>query len=56
MSQVIKTDIKGKGTLYRVVVSDFDDKVKADEAAQKISRETGTNCIIKNINRETKKN
>ena len=56
MSQVIKTDIKGKGTLYRVVVSDFDDKVKADEAAQKISRETGTNCIIKSINRETKKN
>jgi cell division protein FtsN len=56
MSQVIKVDVKGKGTLYRVVVSGFDDKVKADEASQKISRETGTNCIIKNINRETKKN
>jgi cell division protein FtsN len=56
MSQVIKVDVKGKGTLYRVVVSGFDDKVKADEAAQKISLETGTNCIIKSINRETKKN
>ncbi len=56
MSQVIEVDLKGKGTLYRVIVSGFDNKAKADEAAQKISRETGTNCIIKSINRETKKN
>ena len=56
MSQVIKVDVKGKGTLYRVVVSGFEDKVQADEAAQKISRKTGTDCIIKSINSETKKN
>lgn len=56
MSQVIKVDIQGKGTLYRVVVSGFEDKVQADEAAQKISRKTGTDCIIKSINREIKNN
>jgi cell division protein FtsN len=56
MSQVIKADVKGKGTLYRVVVSGFEDKVQADEAAQKISRKIGTDCIIKSINSETKKN
>ena len=56
ISQVIKVEIKGKGTLFRVIVSGFENKVKADEAAQKISQKTGTNCIIKSINRETKKN
>ena len=56
MSQVIKVDVKGKGILYRVVVSGFEDKVQADEAAQKISRKTGSDCIIKSINSETKKN
>ena len=29
MSQVIKVDIKGKGILFRVVVSGFEDKVQA---------------------------
>jgi hypothetical protein len=39
-----------------VVVSGFEDKVQADEAAQKIAKKTGTNCIIKSINSEAKKN
>jgi cell division protein FtsN len=56
MSQVIKADVKGKGTLYRVVVSGFEDKVQADEAAQKITKKTGTDCIIKSVNSEAKKN
>jgi len=56
MSQVIKVDVKGKGTLYRVVVSGFEDKVKADEAAQKITKKTGTNCLIKSVDSEAKKN
>ncbi len=55
-SQVIKTDAQGKGILYRVVVSGFEDKVQADEAAQKISRKTGTDCIIKSVDSEAKKN
>lgn len=49
MSQVIKVNVKGKGTLYRVVVSGFEDKVQADEAAQKITKKTGTNCLIKSV-------
>ena len=56
MSQVIKVDVKGKGVLFRVVVSGFEDKVQADDAAQKIAKKTGTNCIIKSINSEAKKN
>ena len=56
VSQVIKTDVKGKGTLYRVVVSGFEDKVQADEAAQKITKKTGTDCLIKSVNSEAKKN
>ncbi|MCX5848935.1 MAG: SPOR domain-containing protein [Deltaproteobacteria bacterium] len=56
VSQVIKVDVKGKGALFRVVVSGFEDKVKADEAAQKISRKTGTNCIVKSVDGEAKKN
>jgi len=56
MSQVIKVDVKGKGTLYRVVVSGFEDKIQADAAAQKITKKTGTNCLIKSVDSEAKKN
>ena len=55
-SQVVKFQSKGKGILFRVVVSGFEDKVQADEAAQKISQKTGTSCIIKCIDNEAKKN
>ena len=40
----------------RVVASGFDDKVKAEEAAQKIAKKTGANCIVKKIGSEVKKN
>lgn len=56
ISQVIKVDVKGKGILFRVVVSGFEDKVQADEAAQKITNKTGTNCLIKSVDSEAKKN
>jgi cell division protein FtsN len=56
ISQVIKVDVKGKGVLFRVVVSGLEDKVQADEAAQKITKKTGTNCIIKSVDSEAKKN
>ena len=55
-SQVIKVDVRGKGILYRVVVLGFEDKIQAQEAAKKISQKTGTNCIIKSIDNEAKKN
>jgi cell division septation protein DedD len=56
ISQVIKVDVKGKGMMFRVIVSGFEDMVQADEAAQKISRKTGTDCIIKSFDVIEKKN
>jgi Sporulation related domain. len=52
---VIKVDVKGKGIFFRVVVPGFEDKVQAQEAAQKISQKTGLNCIIKSVDNEEKK-
>ena len=55
ISQVIKVDIKGKGTMFRVVVSGFEDMVQADKAAQEITKQTGTDCIIKSVDSKEKK-
>lgn len=46
-SKVVKTDIKGKGTWYRVIATGFETKAKAQIAAGKISRKVKTNCIIR---------
>ena len=56
MSKVIKVDVKGKGILFRVVVSGFENKVQAQEAALKISQKIGTSCIIKCVENEAKEN
>jgi DedD protein len=56
LSQVIKVEIPGKGIYFRVIVSDFENKVQAQEAALKISQKTGTSCIIKRVDNEAKKN
>jgi cell division septation protein DedD len=55
-SEIIKTEIKGKGIMFRVTASGFKNKVQAQEAAQKISSKTGTNCIVKSIDNATKDN
>ncbi len=56
ISQVIKVDVKGKGIMFRVVVSGFEDMVQADEAAKKITKQTGTDCIIKSVDSKEKEN
>jgi len=56
ISQVMKVDVKGKGIMFRVVVSGFGDMAKADEVAQKITKKTGTNCIIKSLDSKENKN
>lgn len=56
LSQVIKVEIPGKGIFFRVIVSGFENKVQAQEAALKISKKTGTSCIIKCVDNEAKKN
>jgi hypothetical protein len=55
-SEIIKTEIKGKGIMFRVTASGFENKVQAQEAAQKISSKTGTNCIVKSIDNAAKDN
>jgi cell division protein FtsN len=55
-SEIIKTEIKGKGIMFRVMASGFENKVQAQEAAQKISSKTGTNCIVKSIDNAAKDN
>ena len=56
LSQVIKVEIPGKGIFFRVIVSGFENKVQAQEAALKISQKTGTSCIIKCVDNKAKKN
>ncbi|OGP67331.1 MAG: hypothetical protein A2W27_04785 [Deltaproteobacteria bacterium RBG_16_44_11] len=45
--KIIPIEIKNKGTWYRVIISGFDNKAKAQESAAKISKKTGTDCIIR---------
>lgn len=54
--KIIKTEIKGKGIVYRVVVSDIKNKEHAQKAANKISAKTKSNCMIKKIEIKTKEN
>jgi cell division septation protein DedD len=56
LSQVIKVEIPGKGIFFRVIVFGFENKVQAQETALKISKKTGTSCIIKRVDNEAKKN
>ena len=53
-SEIVKTEIKGKGIMFRVTASGFENKVQAQEAAQKISSKIGTNCIVKSIDNAAK--
>jgi cell division protein FtsN len=55
-SEIIKIDIKGKGIMFRVISSGFENKVKAQEAAQKISSKTGSDCIVKSADNNAKNN
>jgi cell division protein FtsN len=54
--RIIKVEIKEKGIWYRVIVSGFENKVQANAAAAKISKKTGTHCIIRRVDVETRKN
>jgi cell division septation protein DedD len=55
-SEIIKAKVNGKGMMFRVVASGFDDKEKADEAAKKITKETGSNCIVRKTGSEKNQN
>jgi cell division septation protein DedD len=55
-SEVIKADVKGKGVMFRVISSGFESKVKAQEAAKKISAKTKTDCMVKGTDNTAKNN
>lgn len=46
-STVVKTEIQGKGTWFRVIVTGFETKVQAQAAADKIAQKIKIKCIIK---------
>jgi cell division protein FtsN len=47
--KIIPIEVKNKGTLYRVIVSGFENKAAAQAAAERISAKTGLNCIINEV-------
>ena len=55
-TQIVKADIKGKGTMFRVIASGFDDQTKAQKVAGVIAQKTGTKCIVKKNDVAVKKN
>jgi cell division protein FtsN len=46
-SKVVKTDIKGKGIWYRIIATGFETRAQAKSAAEKISKQVKTTCIIR---------
>jgi cell division septation protein DedD len=53
-SHVVKIDIKGKGTWFRVIVSGFDERARAQVAADKIAKKMKTKCIIRRVDADKK--
>ena len=54
-SHIVKIDIKGKGTWYRVIVSGFSERSAAQAAVDKIDKKIKTHCIIMRVDADTKK-
>ena len=53
---IVPMEIKEKGIWYRVIVSGFDERTQAQAAADKIAKKIKTNCIIRRVDIEAKKN
>jgi cell division protein FtsN len=45
-SKVTKVEIKGKGTWYRVIVTGFESRTKAQKAAEKIGKKVNATCAV----------
>jgi len=54
-SSIVRIDIKGKGTWFRVIVSGFDERAQAQDAADKIAKKMKTNCIVRRAESDKKK-
>jgi len=55
-SKIVKTDIKGKGTWYRVMVTGFETKTLAQTAADTISKKVKTKCVIRPVGADEDRN
>ncbi|HON57947.1 MAG TPA: SPOR domain-containing protein [Smithella sp.] len=53
-SSVVKAELEGKGTVYRIMVSGFASKHQAVTASEKISKKIGTKCIVRNTKHHEK--
>jgi cell division septation protein DedD len=54
--RIVEAEVKGKGTWFRVIVAGFESRVHAKEAAENISKKTGTKCIVRQVNIASNKN
>ncbi len=54
-SKIVKVELKGKGTWYRVMATGFETKAQAQAASEKISEKVKTNCIIRSVGQNTGK-
>jgi cell division septation protein DedD len=55
-SLIVPMEIKEKGIWYRVIVSGFDERTQAQAAADKIAKKIKTNCIVRRVDVEVRKN
>lgn len=55
-TEIVKAEIKGKGTMFRVIATGFDDQAKAQKIAGVIAQKTGTKCIVRKMDADIKKN
>jgi cell division septation protein DedD len=53
---IVETNIPEKGRWFRIVVYGFPGKAQAQAAAEKISKKTGTRCVVKLIDVAANKN
>lgn len=46
-SKIVKVNLKGKGTWYRVIATGFDTRARAEAAAARLSKKAKTKCIVR---------
>jgi len=52
-TKIVKIDVKGQGSMFRVFATGFKEKSQAQQAVKKINARTGMHCIIKKVDGRT---
>lgn len=55
-TEIVKADVQGKGTVFRIIATGFRSRIHAEDAANIISVKTGKNCIIRKVDKTSNKN